>query len=1653
MEKYNSDQNPTPRNPLPTSQLRADGEEAAVPNPLFPTKGTGRWHHLLKKSASGPMTINKDLPIPPVLSPASAKMPAPRSDAPVEPEYHEDPLITKSSEVPSTTVPGLMPDYGAAAANLPSDERICLGPEFHLNETHGHAHHPGLLKGADFCYAGVAIRGVADAVPSSSNSSSGDSSSDDSDDFSERSGETHELLPEGGLSITKVKVKVPRHEGHSHAVKVRPTSRFDPLYRPITPDDDQGIRYERSQNKVRPFDLKLESQTSLKDDEDIASPTLGSPGVAGCEESVQSMPVSKARVARIATPHPEAHEGHEPVSKEQEMVNTNVPPEASILEAWKLPTESPNIDGDVSKGPNIHQIADNVDAPLGGPLDEALDQSPDHAENTSPTSQLEERNANNSSKRIQEDQMTSIGDGHQQKLHGNERADGLSDFYRVIEGLVSLGSGREGKSPTKDAAETTSKTRRASQTPKYPAKAVLDKPLREEYTIPPQDTDNPVYCSMGHSLEDDPFRNYNTAAVPIHYLETPERTRPSIGHPENKFEEVYSHPFVQAPIPVSGARAGILEPVVISAQIGHGVASEARTTGEKPYKEQSERYFRVDSDTSLRAEHGNVQRGNPPSPSGRSQSLGSVLDYGSPTRWLRNLLKQPQSYTSRFTEIPDRDKSIGVSVVDTRRPSEPALPSNTVSRRQTGKSTFSNLSGPHVDRLGFKRAVSDLERLLGEALSLATQVVERSETSPQGEQKRPSTDSHPHHYSRLLLNIDDEVSSSNQPFISAHETVDELSDVDLDEQVHSKRPRYKHAVTYSGARERPRLADLIERYSQANETGGTGDFETHSRSQSRLCGFEEPTPVHVPCRKSSKNIAGRSASELCRSVITQEVLGLMRKGCEAREEDVTGNTTVIDFNVGNDNRRGDKPSARHNIGHHTPSGIRSTGEAVLPERNAAGRRMHTEHGISLRRRSHVSLRNTQGFSLVKSHKRKPIARDWSPVRKRFVAAVACLSTALVGMLLGIYAGLVPSIQYYIVDQSHVTIHGNTGCFLGLAMPTFFLWPLPLLHGRKPYIMSSLALAMPLLFPQALAVNSQRLINTGSWRAMLIASRTLMGAALGFASMNFHSTLTDLFGASLMSHNPHQEVVDRFDARRHGGGMGVWLGMWTWCWVGSLGIGFLIGAAIIDRYPPAWGFYISIILIAVVLLLNVVCPEVRRSAFRRSVTEVRTGSDISRRLARGEVMMHRVKTGPKWWGEEVHHGIILSFEMLCQPGFAVMAVYVAWIYAQVVLIIVLLGSLASQHYHLHATYVGLLVAGVSFGGLLAIPFQKANIFSRSRHFQFDTSRATLENTVTWSSHLIRRAVVVVALPLAGGCYAAVSMGPPLSIAVPTFFAICVGFLSCLAVAECNGLIMETFDTSDLSPGMTGRPRGASGENQKRTNYSSFPRATAGFAVIHTFAFIFAAGSTALGGHITRTLGQQVATAVVAGILFVLTVLLLLILVRFKNVLIVPRSRSAEMDKLCDARRRSTLRRMSMPNNPKALMEEANAWRPFMIGNPVGKNRRMNVLELGGMTRWQDIRRKNKLIDEGVNLNRAALDQGLEALGDAPVFRMGSGKRYANRMRRSDQGSSDPVEMDILNFGPSLALPEQHQYPERDCFMGQTVKEEGEEEAQAGPSDHR
>ncbi|OAL54100.1 MFS general substrate transporter [Pyrenochaeta sp. DS3sAY3a] len=595
------------------------------------------------------------------------------------------------------------------------------------------------------------------------------------------------------------------------------------------------------------------------------------------------------------------------------------------------------------------------------------------------------------------------------------------------------------------------------------------------------------------------------------------------------------------------------------------------------------------------------------------------------------------------------------------------------------------------------------------------------------------------------------------------------------------------------------------------------------------------------------------------------------------------------------------------------------------------------------------------YNLRRKHHRQPIARNWPTGKKRLTAIIACINTSLLGILIGIYAGEVPRIQYYLADEKHIAIVGNAVLYFALALSTFVVWPLPLFHGRKPYLLAALALAMPLQFPQAVVVGSKRSPNDAKFRTGLLCARAASGLVLGFANVNYITILLDLFGASLQSKNPHQEFVVPNDVRRHGGGMGIWLGIWSWCWIGSLAIGFQIGTVIIEKLSPDWGFYIIVIILAGALVLNIIAPETRRATYRKSVTEVYDYDEnfITRRVSRGEVKLHISTEGPLYWFEEVWAGMKLMAMMLCQPGFLVLSFYVGWIYAQIVLVIILLGSLLSRDYKWQPRFVGAGVTSIAVGAVLAIPLTKAGIFSRERKKAFRTDSMTFQKQVTWSSHLLRRAIFTLTLPLMGLAYTVSAAGAPKPYMVPIVFAGAVGFLSILATAECYGLIMETFDTCDLQAGVNTRHRVESmavEDRRRRTNYTSFPRVTAGIFASQILAFIGAGVATMVGGSMTRNLGAQASTGVTAGILLGLTILLTLVLWRFKEVQVIPNHTFGT--------RRDTAAWQDFKELEK--MGRGADWKAVVIGNPSGKMRKVSVLELGSLSRWTEIRKLNFLL---------------------------------------------------------------------------------------------
>lgn len=247
----------------------------------------------------------------------------------------------------------------------------------------------------------------------------------------------------------------------------------------------------------------------------------------------------------------------------------------------------------------------------------------------------------------------------------------------------------------------------------------------------------------------------------------------------------------------------------------------------------------------------------------------------------------------------------------------------------------------------------------------------------------------------------------------------------------------------------------------------------------------------------------------------------------------------------------------------------------------------------------------------------------------------------------------------------------------------------------------------------------------------------------------------------------------------------------------------------------------------------------------------------------------------------------------------------------------------------------------------MPLTKASWLSRSRVAPARTDSMTVRKKVTCSSHMLRRMIFSLLLPFAALGYCMSASGPSVHWSAAVIMAGICGFLTDLGIGECVGLIMETFDTCDLQPGVNTRHRVQSmseSTRRLRTNYSSFPRVCAGWFASQSLGFFLAASATVVAGRVTNEYGAQIAISIVAGILLGVTLLLLIILWRWREVQVIP-------DYTLGTRRGS--------KDWDPSFGDPN-WKAVVIGNPSGKFRRVNLLELGGMSRWTEIRKLNNLI---------------------------------------------------------------------------------------------
>jgi hypothetical protein len=218
---------------------------------------SGTFHYALLKTASGrPMIVDRDLPVPLMLSHEPSKEDfGPGNHVKTNKETVDlpDPNDFEVDRIADSPSPDRIPLLGASNPDN-TMEKICLDPvALHITESHSKAHHPGLLKGADFCDAGVAGQPLSQRPFSPAPSGAMSSGSSELELIHAR---VDRKMSGGDSCTATVEIPIPKHHGHSHSTKVRPANDLAIYYRHEDPADGHGPHPAIS--KVRPFDQSFE---------------------------------------------------------------------------------------------------------------------------------------------------------------------------------------------------------------------------------------------------------------------------------------------------------------------------------------------------------------------------------------------------------------------------------------------------------------------------------------------------------------------------------------------------------------------------------------------------------------------------------------------------------------------------------------------------------------------------------------------------------------------------------------------------------------------------------------------------------------------------------------------------------------------------------------------------------------------------------------------------------------------------------------------------------------------------------------------------------------------------------------------------------------------------------------------------------------------------------------------------------------------------------------------------------------------------------------------------------------------------------------------------------------------------------------------------
>lgn len=173
--------------------------------------------------------------------------------------------------------------------------------------------------------------------------------------------------------------------------------------------------------------------------------------------------------------------------------------------------------------------------------------------------------------------------------------------------------------------------------------------------------------------------------------------------------------------------------------------------------------------------------------------------------------------------------------------------------------------------------------------------------------------------------------------------------------------------------------------------------------------------------------------------------------------------------------------------------------------------------------------------------------------------------------MGCYFGEAAAIQESLQTSRNIVALGNASFLVGVAFSGLLFWPLPLLHGSKPYMLVSLALMAPLQLPQALPLPPHTTLGQRAggyvlpFVVCLLVFRSISGTTTGSTGLTSFAMILDMFGPDtgtcrrggiVFNNGAPIEGVDQYHlvpGGEAGAGVGMWLGVWAWFFVAFPGV--------------------------------------------------------------------------------------------------------------------------------------------------------------------------------------------------------------------------------------------------------------------------------------------------------------------------------------------------------------------------------------------------------------------------------------------------------------------------------------------------------------------